>query len=188
MAFYFTADTHFGREAFFSENWGERPKIWNNVTEMNEALIKNWNDTVGRNDIVFIIGDYSDIDNSYENIKIWNRLNGKKTLILGNHDTDKRLNNSHFPMGKVTFPSCTSVTISNWELFLCHYPTIEWKNKFKWIGNDNKVPHAIHLYGHVHSKHIPELEGMRAYNVGVDANDFKPVSLEHILKSLNLTN
>lgn len=188
MAIYFTADTHFGRENFFKEKYTERHNIWADVNEMNEALIKNWNDTVGRDDTVFILGDFSNIEDSLENLRIWNRLNGKKKLIIGNHDTNKRLNIKHFPLGSVTFPSCTTINTPEWELFLSHYPCVDWNNKNKWDEDGNKVGYnSIHLYGHVHTYQVPELEGQRAYNVGVDCNDFRPISLEEILKKLNLT-
>ena len=62
MAIFFTADTHFGRESFFKEVYTDRHKIWKNAQEMNEALIENWNKTVGRDDTVFILGDFSNID------------------------------------------------------------------------------------------------------------------------------
>lgn len=187
MAFFFTSDLHFGRKSFFELGWSKRQELWNSVHEMNEGLIKNWNEVVGRNDNVFIIGDFSDIDNSFDNMRIWNRLNGKKTLILGNHDNDRRLNAGHFPMGRVAFPSCTSINVPGWEIFMSHYPTLEWKNQWAWEGNEKIGPNAIHLYGHVHNRQMEELKGQRAYNVCTDINDFKPVSLEQILRALNLT-
>lgn len=185
--FWFTSDLHFGRKSFFEEGWGSRPQLWDSAEEMNEGLIDNWNSVVAHNDVVFIVGDFSDIDNSIENMRIWNRLNGKKTLILGNHDTNKQLSPTHFPMGKLAFPSCTSITVNGWEIFMSHYPTLEWKNKWKWNGNERVGPHAIHLYGHVHNRQMEELAGERAYNVCTDINDFTPISLESILKRLNLT-
>ena len=188
MAIFFTADTHFGRDSFFKQGYTDRHKIWKNAQEMNEALIENWNKTVGRDDTVFILGDFSNIDDPMRNVRLWNRLNGKKKLILGNHDTQQRLDIKNFPLGKVTFPSCTTINTPEWELFLTHYPCLDWTNKYKWDEEGNKIgQHAIQLYGHVHNKELPALEGERAYNVGVDVNNFRPVSLEDILKSLNLT-
>lgn len=188
MGIFFTADTHFGRQGFFEERYTDRHKIWKDVNEMNEALIQNWNKTVTKDDVVFILGDFSNIEDPIANLRIWNRLNGKKKLILGNHDTKSRLDLRHFPLGKVTLPSCTTINTADWELFLSHYPCIEWNNKHKWDESGNQAGyHAIHLYGHNHSKQMPELRGMRAYNVGVDLNNFRPISLEDILKNLNLT-
>ena len=186
MAIYFTADTHFGREEFFTEEYTDRHKFWSNPQEMDEALIKNWNDTVTREDTVFLLGDFSNYDDPIKNQRIWNRLNGKKTLILGNHDTRKRIDERNFPYGRVSFPSCITVNTANWELFLTHFPCLDWTNKYKWIDGV-AIAHAIQLYGHVHNNRVPELEGQRAYNVGMDNNDFRPISLDEILKRLNLT-
>ena len=47
MAIFFTADTHFGRDSFFKQGYTDRHKIWKNAQEMDEALIENWNKTVG---------------------------------------------------------------------------------------------------------------------------------------------
>ena len=186
MTIYFTADTHFGRDDFFNEGYTERPKLWKNAQEMDEALIKSWNETVGREDTVFLLGDFSNYDDPIKNQRIWNKLNGKKKLIVGNHDTLKRIDERNFPFGKIAFPSCITVNTANWELFLTHFPCIDWTNKCKWI-NGEQVDYSIQLYGHVHDNPVPELEGKRAYNVGVDNNNFRPISLDEILKRLNLT-
>ncbi len=183
---YFSSDLHFGREVFFTEKYTERHKLWGNVDEMNEQLIKNWNETVSNDDVVFILGDFSNIEDRNKNTQIWNRLKGKKKLVLGNNDNEMYLDPLCFKPGLVVLPSCITITTPSAELFLSHYPTLDWKNKFKWVDGE-KTPYSIHLYGHVHHKQMEALEGMRAYNVCVDQNDFKPVSLESILKLLNLT-
>lgn len=55
------------------------------VEEMNETLIANWNSVVGKYDIVYILGDFA-LCGKDRIIEIANRLNGRKRLILGNHD------------------------------------------------------------------------------------------------------
>lgn len=52
---------------------------------MTEKLIKNWNSVVGKNDIVYVVGDFA-LCGKQKIIEIGNRLNGRKRLILGNHD------------------------------------------------------------------------------------------------------
>ena len=51
---------------------------------MDEALIKNWNDVISPDDIVFHLGDFA-----FGGSQLWNdtlqRLNGHKILIIGNH-------------------------------------------------------------------------------------------------------
>lgn len=186
MGIYFTSDTHFGRERFFTEEFTNRSMIWKDAEEMDKDLIELWNSTVGEDDTVFLLGDYSDHDNQDYNKELWNKLNGDKKLILGNHDIKSRLREEDFPLGVVTFPSCITINIGDWEVFLSHYPCIDWNNKYTWNGNHHKE-HAIQLYGHIHNYVAPELSNCRAYNVGVDVNDFSPISFEDILKRLKLT-
>ena len=60
---------------------------------------------------------------------------------------------------------------------LFHYPLEEW-NKF-YRG-------AYQLHGHQHNNSLYNYEnlqkGLRRYDVGVDANNFKPVSIDEIIK------
>lgn len=65
------------------------------------------------------------------------------------------------------------------EFVLFHYPILEWENKGK---------NSIHLYGHIHNnkkllEHIKQIDG-KCMNVGVDVNDYRPVSIERIIDIL----
>lgn len=77
---FFTSDTHFGHINIL--NFCERP--FKDTDEMDEVIITNWNNKVGKNDIVFHLGDFAFATN-----KRWqeliHRLNGKIILVLGNH-------------------------------------------------------------------------------------------------------
>lgn len=183
---WFTADLHFGREEMIQKDYMPRYKKWDTVAQMDETIIDNWNKLIDKQDNVFILGDFSNYEDKEKNIRLWRRLNGKKVLILGNHDTPSRLDIRHFPIGSVCLPSCSTIYSGAWELFLTHYPVLDWKNQFIW-NNNKATPNAIQLYGHVHDKKIPELDNLRAYNVSLDNNDLKPVSLEQILNKLKIT-
>lgn len=52
---------------------------------MTEQLIYRWNSVVGKNDIVYVVGDFA-LCGKQKIIEIGHRLNGRKRLILGNHD------------------------------------------------------------------------------------------------------
>lgn len=52
---------------------------------MTEQLIYKWNSVVGKNDIVYVVGDFA-LCGKQKIIEISHRLNGRKRLILGNHD------------------------------------------------------------------------------------------------------
>ncbi len=82
METYIISDTHFGDpNIIFYEN---RP--FNSVKEMNETIIKNWNKTIAKEDIVFFLGDVAVGYNSYLLKELIKDLSGYKILIMGNHD------------------------------------------------------------------------------------------------------
>ena len=77
---FFTSDTHFEHERIIE--YCRRP--FKDKNEMTEALIKNWNDLIGPDDIVFHLGDFSWGGSAAWN-DVLNRLNGHIHLVLGNH-------------------------------------------------------------------------------------------------------
>ena len=78
---YFISDTHFGHERclFFDD----RP--FTKIKDHDKAIIDNWNNTVGMDDDVYLLGDISWY-NATKTIEIFNNLNGNIHLIRGNHD------------------------------------------------------------------------------------------------------
>lgn len=81
MKFFAIADMHFGHEAVI--RYCNRP--YQTVQEMDEDLIKRWNETVSNKDTVLVLGDVCFGSKEYAK-SIISRLNGKKILIMGNHD------------------------------------------------------------------------------------------------------
>ena len=79
---YLTSDLHFGHKNIIKLT--NRP--FSDVHEMNETLIKNWNNTIKPQDTIYILGDLCFKMSLEESHKIIQRLNGKKVLIRGNHD------------------------------------------------------------------------------------------------------
>lgn len=74
-------DCHYGHRNIIK--YCNRP--FKDVEDMNEQLIKNWNSVVGKNDIVYVVGDFA-LCGKQKIIEIGQRLNGRKRLVLGNHD------------------------------------------------------------------------------------------------------
>jgi calcineurin-like phosphoesterase family protein len=114
--------------------------------------------------------------------EILSKLKGKKYLIKGNHDnylSDPHFNYHLFEWIKDYYV----VTMNGIKFILFHYPILEWDNFFHG---------SIHLYGHVHNSGIkyPEFGeklrflGQQAVNVGVDVNDFYPVSIKVIFEKV----
>ena len=74
-------DLHFNHRNIIK--YCSRP--FDSVEDMNEQLIKNWNSVVGKNDIVYVVGDFA-LCGKQKIIEFGQCLNGRKRLILGNHD------------------------------------------------------------------------------------------------------
>ena len=78
---FFTSDTHFRHKNIIA--YDQRP--FESLEEMEESIIAAWNIMVSKNDIVFHLGDIAFAKPSVA-ASIIGRLNGKITLIRGNHD------------------------------------------------------------------------------------------------------
>ena len=152
---YFTSDMHLCHKNICK--YDNRP--FSTVQEMNEVLIDNWNNTVKSNDIVYNLGDVI----FSKNHSILNRLNGTKHYILGNHDKNPSWNGVHYK----------ELSVKDKKFVLCHFPLLAW-NRSRYG--------SIHLHGHLHSK-TPITSNVRRYDVGVTANNYKPVSVDEIIET-----
>lgn len=176
---YFTSDLHF----YHTKIKNHSRQFFYTVEEMNNRLIKNWNNTVRCNDEVYILGDVTmkgpDIVR-----KLLSSLNGKKYLIRGNHDNFAENPDwliDEYLTGWVK--DYYELHYNNFTFVLCHYPLLEW-NKY-YSG-------SYHLHGHLHSTKYDNIknlkDGIRRYDVGVDANNFFPVSIDDIILFFEETN
>lgn len=75
------ADTHFSHENII--RYENRP--FRNAEEMDAYMIQKWNEVVSEDDLVFHLGDVV-IGNAKRAEELLKQLNGRKILILGNHD------------------------------------------------------------------------------------------------------
>ena len=168
-----TSDTHFGHDREFL--WG--PRGFTNSKEHDEAIIKNWNEIVGPEDIVYHLGDLMLGANDY-GIECVKRLNGTIKLIRGNHDTDARwkLYATHPNVECIGWAEV--IKYKKYNFYLSHHPTL--------TSNLEKAPylrmHLINLYGHTHQQKqfyndIPYL-----FHVGLDSNNNKPVLLDDAIE------
>ena len=169
---FFTSDTHFYHSNII--NFCGRP--FKNVEVMNETLIANWNSVVGPDDIVFHLGDFC-LGGSAEWANILNRLNGKIYLIVGNHDI-KNLRQgyySHFEHIAMQM----HIEVGKQKIYLNHCPFLCYGGAYR---------DTWQLFGHVHtSKQNTGIDAPRLhmllptqYDVGVDNNNFTPVSFEQV--------
>jgi calcineurin-like phosphoesterase family protein len=164
---FFISDTHFSHTNIIK--YENRP--FKNVQEMDNQMIKNWNNKVSTKDEVYILGDFAfaDINRVSE---IANQLNGTKFLIKGNHD--KNIPYNCFGWVK----DYHMLRVDGLKIALFHYPIQVW---------DCKHHNSLHFYGHIHSNlgnHTMEYDIPNSYNVGADVNNFTPIELYEILDKL----
>ena len=167
---YFTSDLHFYHENIIKAV--KRP--FKNAEQMNDTLIKNWNNKVQPHDEIYILGDFTMKGYTFATEALC-QLKGRKHLIKGNHD--KFADSPHFE--KSLFESISDykqIDYMNTKFILFHYPILEWNHFFRG---------SIHLHGHQHNKPEYNLEnlknGIKRYDVGVDANNMTPVSADEII-------
>jgi calcineurin-like phosphoesterase family protein len=178
---YFTADTHINHRNII--NLCDRPFRDENgepdVVSMDDTLIKNWNSIVTSEDEVYLLGDFAFTGvNKLE--EILNTLNGKIYFIWGNHDNKKhilRLKN-RFEWIKDYHTMWYFHDDVKYHFVLFHYPITSW---------DRMYHGSIHLHGHQHIVDQIDRE-LKIYDVGVDGNGFKPVSIVDIINLMNTKN
>lgn len=179
---FFTSDTHFNHSNIIK--FCDRPFV--NVREMDDTLINNWNNVVGEDDIVFHLGDFA-----WGGSQIWNdtlnKLNGRKYLILGNHDM-KNIRQGY--MDKFEFVGYQmQIRIEDRSIYLNHYPFLCYGGSYR--GEDS----VWQLFGHVHTCSGPHKhEGKDderlkylfpfQYDVGVDNNNYAPISWSDVKKKI----
>jgi calcineurin-like phosphoesterase family protein len=81
MQTWITSDLHVGHVKIIE--YCDRP--FKDVPEMNEALVTTWNETVGPNDMVYVLGDAA-MGKLDDSLPILGQMQGRKILIPGNHD------------------------------------------------------------------------------------------------------
>lgn len=161
---WFTSDLHFGHTNIIK--YCNRPFYY--VEEMDEALISNWNLVVASEDIVFVLGDIAMSYNREKIKSLFDRLNGEKVLITGNHDRPKNIPTDCF----TSVQHRLHLIEDDYDFVLVHDPA---------EASANHMNKQKYLCGHLHS----EKDRKVYYNwidVGVDGNDYTPISLEQILK------
>jgi len=172
---FFTSDLHFNHDREFIFG----PRGFKSVEEMNETLIKNWNETVTNEDDIYVLGDFF-LGNDMEFVeKTLSRLNGLIHLVVGNHDTPRKLDFYSGAEYISEIADALRIKYKKREFFLCHYPVLTASLE---QDPDRAV---INLFGHTHSKDKFYEDRPYMYNVAVDANDNKPVEIEEILTAFN---
>ena len=163
MTTFFTSDTHFGDIRVL--RFDHRP--FPTLEAHDAALVERWNAAVGPADTVWHLGDFALGPPPERIAALVGALNGTKHLITGNNDEAATLREP----GWASVSAYAEVSLEGRLLVLCHYAFRTWND----MGRG-----ALNLHGHSHGKLTPI---PKQYDVGVDAQDFRPVTLEQILAS-----
>ena len=168
---YFTSDQHFGH--FNIIRLSHRP--FATADEMDEAMVAKWNAKVKADDVIYVLGDLFFRSANVE--PILNRLNGRKHLVLGNHD--------HSWTGKVrlggyfeSVQTIKEIYLGGSPATLCHYPMLSYP----------QARRGYMIYGHIHNNTGDDywpliMRRPRMLNAGVDVNGFEPVTFEELVSN-----
>lgn len=171
MTTFFTADTHFGHLKLLRT----RP-TFGTIEEHDEAIIARWNRRVGPDDTVWHLGDVVHGPSRQLCAELFGRLHGRKRLVAGNHDTNRVLD---LPWDGPVVES-ERLTLKDragreHRLYLAHYAHRAWPGVWRGVR---------HLYGHTHAS-LPGTS--HSCDVGVDAWDFTPATLEEVVARQDAT-
>ena len=166
---YFISDTHFYHSNIIK--YCNRP--FKDVNEMNETIINNWNSIVKENDTIYHLGDFC-LSSDDDIKKIFNKLNGNKILIRGNHD---RKSVKFYEEIGFTVLTCAPIILNEYKIMLSHVPLPDAKIKEGYIN----------LHGHIHNKRISDdypknYSENKHINLSVDVTNYKPISIDEINK------
>ena len=181
-AVFLVSDTHFGHTGVcrFTRNDGvTKLRPWDDPDEMDEEMIRRWNDRVRPNDKVYHLGD---VVINRKALKTMARLNGDKVLIRGNHDIFRDDEYREY------FRELRAYHVMN-GCILSHIPVhVESLGRF-----------GVNIHGHLHANRVKKIRGVdvktgailyskeidpRYHCVCVELTDFAPILLEDVYKRI----
>jgi len=176
---FLVSDTHFGHAGvcrFTHENTGVKIRPWTDPDEMDEAMVKLWNERVKPTDKVYHLGD---VVINRKSLKIMSRLNGDKVLIRGNHDIFKDEDYRQY------FRELRAYHVMN-GMILSHIP----------VHADSLGRFGVNIHGHLHTRRVKKARGVdartgevlysdepdvRYHCVCVEQTGFAPILFEDVI-------
>ena len=165
--YYITSDIHFGHKNIMKFCPVSRAFGQDDVTKMDEEIIRRWNSVVQPGDTTFILGDVA-FCNAEKAVNHLQRLNGHKILIAGNHDA-KLVKNEQFCKEFVSIHDYYTMHDNEVKVVMFHYPIAEW---------DQMHRGSVHFHGHLHGG-VSGMERYRCLDVGMDNHNCYPIQLTH---------
>lgn len=168
---FLTSDTHFGHDKEFVYE----ARGFKSIGEHDEILVENFNKMVKRGDEVYHLGDVC-LGDDKKSIEYLKRLHGNIHIILGNHDSDRRMELYKKCPNVVDVVFADRIRVGKQVIFLSHALSETY------IIGKKLERTMINFFGHTHQEDSPFVDGIPyAYNVGVDCHDNKPVALEQAI-------
>lgn len=170
MNVWFSSDWHFGHANFlkFTKADGSPCRDFKTVEDMDEYMIARHNERVGPHDKFYTLGDIAFNLDSYH--RIMPRLNGKKRMIIGNHD--KFSMKEYMKYFEKIYESWQPVR----NVIFTHRPIYM-------DANDHHQKIQFNVHGHTHH-HI--INDKRYLNICVENHDYAPLHWDEIVKKLKL--
>ncbi len=165
---FFIADTHFFDESII--RYENRP--FADTENMLQELIKGWNETVGDDDRVFVLGDWLDVTRVKSrscDITVFQKLRGKKFLIRGNHDMES----DEF------YKACGFIKIYEYPIILENF----WILSHEPLYVNNNMPYA-NIYGHIHGSDMYKDYSPHSYCVSAERIGYSPISFEAVKRAV----
>jgi calcineurin-like phosphoesterase family protein len=181
-ATFLVSDTHFGHAGVcrFTESDGvTKIRPWTDPDEMDEEMVRRWNETVRPSDKVYHLGD---VVINRKSLRTLHRLNGDKVLIRGNHDIFR---DEEY---RTYFRELRAYHVLN-GMILSHIPVHEAS-----LGR-----FGTNIHGHLHTNRVKRARGVdvktgtvlyseendvRYHCVCVEQTDFRPILLEDVYKRI----
>lgn len=183
----FTSDLH----AFHDNVIRHDGRPFSSVDEMNNELIKRWNEVVGKNTEVYFLGDMFMKARSESMKWFVEQLNGKIYFVMGNHDKYKDIKKLDrfediYEYGTEIYVKDESIVSGKGNggyqnIILCHYPILSW----------NKSHHgSFMLHGHCHQSLVknPDMEWYykrKVLDVGCNGWDYKPLTYSRVKEEMD---
>ena len=172
---FLVSDTHFGHAGVcrFTRDDGEKLRPWTDPDEMDEHMVKVWNETVKPTDKVYHLGD---VVINRKALNIMRRLNGDKVLIKGNHDIFKLEDYS------AHFRDVRAYHVMN-GMILSHIP----------LHPQQLYRFGTNIHGHLHSNRVMmtgfggkqlDIIDPQYFSVCVEQTDFRPILFEDAIQRI----
>jgi len=179
---FLVSDTHFGHMGvckFTRSDGVTKLRPWDSAEEMDEAMVRAWNETVNPSDKVYHLGD---VVINRKSLKTLARLNGDKVLIRGNHDIFRDDEYREY------FRELRAYHVMN-GMILSHIP----------VHSDSLGRFGVNIHGHTHANRVKKARGVdaetgtvlysdeidpRYHCVCVEQTNFRPILFEDVIKRI----